>query len=568
MKRALLVLPALATLSFAQERADVIYYNGKVVTVSKANPAAQAVAIHGNRFLAVGTDKEVLKTAGPGTRKIDLRGRSVLPGMIENHVHPDSAALTEKERPVPVYRSIADIQAYIRQEAARLPADRTIFVPKVYPSRLKEQRYPTRYDIDAAAPGRAAMCDNGYAGVLDSVLLARAGITRDTAQPPNGKIIKDERGEPTGLILGAPQLLAPFRTGRSGAHADIVWAIQAMQKAYNSAGITSIFDRSQGPAGFRAYQELHDQHKLTIRANVTYYITAKGTPKEVGEEVRRIPFVTGWGDEWLRVGPLKTTVDGGILIGTAYLREPWGLNTAVYGYRDPDFRGVLAVEKDNLFEMVKVGNELGWQLTAHTTGGGAMDLLLDAYEAADRIKPIRGRRFNLMHANFPNEECIRRAKRLGVVFDCQIAWQYCDGDTLQEVFGPERIKQLLPFRSLLDAGLVVVGGSDHMIKFDPRQATNPYHPFFAMWMMVTRKTIGGHVINPEQRVTREEALRMYTIDGAYNSFEEHVKGSIEPGKLADMVVIAKDLLTCPEDEIKDIDPLLTMVDGKVVYGGI
>ncbi len=568
MKALFGILVCFASACLAQSHADVIYYNGKVVTVSKDNTVAQAVAIRGNRFLAVGSDSEVMKTAGPATRKIDLHGRSVLPGMIESHMHPVMAALSEKDGPVPALRSIADVQAYIRSQAAKLPADQLIFVPKVYPSRLQEHRYPTRYDIDAAAPGRAAMCDNGYASVLNSTLLQQAGITRGTPQPADGKIIQDAQGEPTGLILGAPGLLAKFRSARVSTHADILWAIKAMQKAYNAAGITSIADRSQGPAGFRAYQELHDKGELTVRANVTYHISAKGTPKDVAEEIRRIPFVTGWGDDWLRVGPLKATVDGGILIGTAYMREPWGVNTQVYGYKDPDYRGVLSITKENLFEMVKVAGELGWQLTAHTTGGGALDLLLDAYEALDRVQPIAGRRFNLMHANLPNAESIRRAKRLGLVFDSQIAWQYLDGDTLVDVFGPERIKQLLPFRSIIDAGVTVVGGSDHMIKFDSREALNPYHPFFGMWMAITRKTVGGRVVNPEQSVTREEALRMWTINGAYNGFEEKQKGSIEPGKLADLVVIAQDYFTCPVDEIRKIEAVMTMVDGKVVYGGL
>jgi hypothetical protein len=313
---------------------------------------------------------------------------------------------------------------------------------------------------------------------------------------------------------------------------------------------------------------VHGKGEMTVRTNVTYYIGARGTPKDVAAEIRGIPFVTGWGDDWLRVGPIKTTVDGGILIGTAYMREPWGMNTMIYGYADADYRGILAVKKENLFEMARVANELGWQMTAHATGGGAIDLLLDAYEEADKVKPIRGRRFNLMHSNFPNARAIERAKKLGVVFDSQIAWYHCDADALKDVFGPERMAQFLPFRSLLDAGLVVVGGSDHMIRFDSRDAINPYHPFFAMWMAVTRKTAVGAVYNPEQRVTREEALKMWTINGAYNSFEENIKGSIQPGKLADMIVVTKDYLTCPEDEIKDIEALMTMVDGKVVYGGL
>ncbi len=545
--------------------ADTIYRNGKIITLSTAQPAAEAVAIRGNRFLLVGADADVLKARGPATKVIDLKGRTVVPGLIESHGHPVGAALAEQDGPIPTIHSIADIQAYVRQQAKSIPADRIIFVPKVYPSRLKEQRYPTRYELDEAAPGRASMCDNGYASVLNSVLLKQAGIDKSTVQPSNGKIIKDETGEPTGIVLGAPNLMGKFRQSRTRSHADLVWAIRTMQKAYNSVGITSAFDRLQGPEGFRAYQDVHRSGGLTVRTNVTYYITASGTPTEVEAEIRRIPFVTGWGDEWLRVGPLKTTVDGGILIGTAYLREPYGPNTKMYGYVDPDYRGVLATSKENLFAMARVANDLGWQMTAHATGGGSLDLLLSAYEAASSIKSIQGRRFNVMHANFPNKQAIDRAKRLGVVFDSQIAWHHADGDSMQKVFGPERMKDFLPLRTLLDNGLKVAGGSDHMIRFDPRESINPYHPFYGMWMAITRKTVTGAVLNPEQRITRGEALRMWTLDGAYNGFEETIKGSIEPGKLADMVVIDKDFLQCPVDEIRDIEAMLTVVDGKVVY---
>lgn len=545
--------------------ADTIYYNGKIITMWNAHPTVEAVAIRGNHFLAAGSNQDVLRTAGNATKKIDLHGKAVVPGIIESHTHPIAAAMSERDSPVPTIHSIEDIQAYIRSEAAKLPKGRIIFVPKIYASRLKERRYPTRYELDSAAPDRPAMCDNGYASVLNSYLLKQVGITKDTPQPKNGKIIKDKNGEPTGAILGAPDLLSHVRSNRPTTHEDMLWAIKSMQKAYNRVGITSTCDRLQRPEGFRAYQEVRAAGEMTVRTNVTYYITASGTPEDVEAEIRNIPFVTGWGDDWLKVGPLKTTVDGGILIGTAYLREPYGEHTQIYGYSDPEYRGVLAVKKENLFAMARVADELGWQMTAHATGGGALDVLLDAYEAADRIKPIRGRRWNLMHANFPNAAAIARAKRLGAIFDSQIAWLHCDGDALKDVFGPERMSYFLPFRSLIDAGLVVLGGSDHMIRFDPREAINPYQPFYSMWMAITRKTVSGAVLNPEQRITREEALRMWTINGAYNTFEEKRKGSIEPGKLADMVVISKDYLDCPVDEIKNIEAVETIVDGRTVY---
>jgi predicted amidohydrolase YtcJ len=547
------------------EGADTIYYNGKIVTMWEALPLAEAVAIRGNRFLAAGSNAEVMKTADPRTKKIDLGGRTVLPGLIDSHTHPISAALSEHDEQIPTFNSIADIQTYIRQRAARLPKDQIIFVPKVFAPRLKEHRYPTRYELDAAAADRPVIVDNGYAGVGNSFLLEKLKINRDTPQPANGKIIKDDKGEPTGLILGAPQLLREYRRNDVTTPEDLLQALKSMQQSYNRAGITSTIDRGQGAEGFRAYQELHRRGEMTVRSYVTYRISGQGTPQEARAEVERIPFITGWGDDWLRVGSLKIVMDGGILIGTAYLREPYGEHTDVYGYHDTDYRGVLAVPRENVFEIARAANELRWQMTAHVTGGGSLDVLLDAYEAADREHSIRERRFTVTHGNFPDAKAVARARKMGIVFDCQPAWHYMDGPVLKDVLGPERMAHFLPLRSLFDAGVIVAGGSDHMIRFDPRTATNPYHPFLGMWMAITRQTVDGTVINPEQRITRIEALRMWTLNSAYLSFEEKSKGSIEPGKLADLIVITKDFLSCPVDEIKNIETLLTVVDGKVVY---
>jgi predicted amidohydrolase YtcJ len=294
-------------------------------------------------------------------------------------------------------------------------------------------------------------------------------------------------------------------------------------------------------------------------------ISGQGSPEQVRQDIERIPFVTGMGDEWFRVGPIKVIADGGILIGTAYLREPYGEHTAIYGYHDADYRGVLSVPRENLIEMARVANRLGWQMTAHTTGGGATDALLDAYEAANRDRPIADRRFTVTHGNFPNPQAIERAKRLGVAFDSQPAWLHLDGPAIKDVFGPARMKDFLPLRSLFDAGVIVAGGSDHMIRFDSRTAINPYNPFFGMWMAITRRLADGTVLGTDQTITREQALRMWTLNGAWMTFEEKLKGSIEPGKLADMVVISKDFLGCPVDDIKDIDALLTIVGGQIVY---
>jgi len=563
---ALLVLPAAGALG--QEPADAVYYNGRIITVWEARPVVQAVAIRGNRFLRVGSNQEVLKLAGPSTRKVDLRGRCVVPGLIESHVHPVGAALSERDGPVPVMHSIAEVQEYMRKEAARLPADKLVFVPKVYATRLKERRYPTRQELDAAVPRHPAVADNGYAAVLNSVALARAGVTRSTPEPDNGKIIRDPSGEPTGLILGARQLIGRIFQDRTFSHQDELWALRTIQKHYNSAGITSIVDRGQAASGVRLYQELQKLGELTVRATITYRIGSQGTPAEIRRRILEIPFVTGFGDDRVRIGAIKVILDGGILIGTAFLRAPYGTGTEIYGYKDPDYRGVFGMSMESLIEMARTANELGWQMTAHTAGGGAIDRLLDAYEEADKVKPIRERRFTVTHGNFPDARAIQRARKMGVIYDMQPAWHHFDGPAIAPAFGPDRMRNFIPLRSLIDAGVTVVGGSDHMIRMDPRLSLNAYHPFFGMWMAVTRKTAAGTVLNPEQRITREEALRLWTINGAYGTFEEKKKGSIEPGKLADFAVIDRDYLTCPEDEIKDIEVLMTMVDGKIVYGAL
>jgi len=559
MKKALFLLPMLLLSQ------DTVYYNGKVATLASPS-TVQAFLVRDGRFLKTGSSEALLKEAGPTARRIDLKGRTVVPGLNDSHTHPIGAALAELDGEVPVMKSIPDVQAYVKKLAQSQPQGRLIFVPKVYSTRMRERRYPDRYELDAVSGDREAMADNGYASVLNSKLLIRLGITRKTPQPANGKIIKDEKGEPTGLILGAQQLLGSLRADRAFSHEERVRALKTMQAAYNKAGITSTSDRGQRADGFRVYQDLHRRGELTVRSSVTYRIAASGKPADIVREMESIPFTTGFGDEWFRVGPIKTVVDGGILIGTAYLREPYGMNTHVYGYVDPDYRGVVNVPRENLITMARTANRLGWQMTSHTTGGGAIDLLLDAYEEVNKEQSIRDRRFLVTHGNFPNADAIARAQRLGVLFDVQPQWHHFDGPALGPVFGAERTKWWLPLRAMFDAGVLAAGGSDHMIKYDSRASINAYHPFYAMWMTITRKMADGAILGPEQRITREEALRMWTTHGAYLTFEEKQKGTIEAGKFADFAVLNQDFFTVPEDDIRSIEPVLTVVGGRVVHG--
>ncbi|MGH9469911.1 MAG: amidohydrolase [Terriglobia bacterium] len=549
----------------AVQAADAVYHNGRVVTMWSKRPLAEAFAVRGNCFLRVGSNEEVLGTARRNTKKINLDGCCVVPGLIDSHAHPIMAALAEQDGFGPVH-SIADIQQQIRQKAASAPAGRVICVPRVYATRLAEHRYPTRAELDTAGVDAPCMTDNGYAAVLSSALLARLGITRETPEPSNGKIIRDAAGDLAGLILGARHLVAPALNSAPHGFESAVEGLKKAQHCYNRAGLTSVIDRMAGAEEFRAYQALERRGELTVRSYLTWVVSLHGNPSGVRERIAAIPFTTGWGSDWVRVGSLKAFLDGGILIGTAYLREPYGENTGVYGYRDPQYRGILSVSPENLLEMARAANDLGWQMTAHATGGGAVDALLDAYEAADRDKSIQGRRFTISHANFPDVGAIERAKKLGVALDCQPAWHYFDAPVIEGVLGPERMQYFQPYRSLFDAGVVVAGGSDHMAGLDARAAINPFDPFFGMWMAATRQTVTGAVMEPGQRISREEALRMWTLNAAYLSFEENIKGSIEPGKLADFVITSKDYLSCPVEEIQQIKSVCTVVNGKVVYG--
>ncbi|UCF37422.1 MAG: amidohydrolase [Acidobacteriota bacterium] len=545
--------------------ADYIFTNGKIITVNDQLPVVEAVAIQGDRILAVGEVGQIEQFSGPQTRVIDLQGYAMVPGLIEGHTHPISAALAEKDGVIPSIHSFEDIRSHIANVASELPDEELIFVPKVYSTRLKEGRYPDRYELDEMSEGHPVMLDNGYACALNSKALELAEITRNTRDPENGKIIRDQKRTPVGLVLGARQLVSSLLKRRVFTEEDRLWALREMQKAYHKVGITGMVDGAQDAEGLRLYQKLRREGWLTVRTTVTVRVNSEAPIEDVKEEILSIGALSGFGDEMLRIGHLKFALDGGILIGTAYLREPYGENTEVYGFDDAEYRGVLRVSREKTIELVKFANRLGWRVTAHSTGGASTDVLLEAFEEADKEIPIRGRRFSVIHGNFPNPDALARAARLGVVLDMQPAWYSLDGPALSKVLGPERMKTFHPYKSAFDAGVVVAGGADHMIKFDPREAINPFHPFYGMWMVVSRETWDGQVFNPEERVTREQALRMWTINNAYNTFEEDIKGSIEPGKLADFAIISKDYLSCPEAEIKDIETLATIVGGKVMY---
>jgi hypothetical protein len=267
---------------------------------------------------------------------------------------------------------------------------------------------------------------------------------------------------------------------------------------------------------------------------------------------------------WLR--GVKIFLDGGMLTGSAYMREPWGVSE-IYSITDPQYRGLLYVEASKLYQMAKLALKNDLQFTAHSVGDGAILSLIDAYEriAKDDF-PVNDKRPCITHCNFMSAEAIERMSRLGIVADLQPAWLVLDGKTLLKQFGEERTKYFQPYRSLFDNRVVIGGGSDHMQKIGSLRSVNPYNPFLGMWATVVRMPRGmDKSFHPEQIISRYEAIRLYTINNAYLTFEEKEKGSIETGKLADFIIVDRDLLSCPAQDIADTQVLETYVGGKRVY---
>jgi predicted amidohydrolase YtcJ len=271
------------------------------------------------------------------------------------------------------------------------------------------------------------------------------------------------------------------------------------------------------------------------------------------------------GDDWLRIIGIKTFLDGGMLTGSAYMREPWGVSD-IYSIKDPNYRGVLFIPRERLVPMVRAAVESGLQFTAHSVGDGAVHALLDAYAEVDKERPVRKTRPCISHSNFMSREAVERAARLGVMMDIQPAWLYLDAHTLAKQFGYERLRYFQPLRSLFEAGAIAGGGSDHMQKIGSLRSVNFYNPFLGMATAVTRRArLYDRPLHPDESLSREQVIRFYTINNARVLGCDAKLGSLEPGKLADLVVLDTDLLACPEDKIASTQVLRTYVGGKLVH---
>jgi len=546
-----------------------VFHHGKIVTVDPQFHIVEALAIRDGHVLATGANADIMKLAGASTQQVDLNGRTVLPGLIDSHVHAPAAAMYEFDQTVPDMVSIDDVLAYFRARAEKSEAGTWITLSQVFITRLREQRYPTRLELDRAAPRNPVTFRTGPDASLNSLALSKSGIDAKF-HVPSGEPCRVERepsGQPTGILRKCGRFIRSGPEGREPTNADRLHRLRDLLADYNSVGFTSIVDANADQTGVDLYRTLLSQNALTTRTYIAYGVDAQAPLDKIDAAIREAaasPLHQHNDMLWLR--GIKVFLDGGMLTGSAYMRQPWGVSK-IYSIDDPQYRGVRFIEPEKLYQIAKLALANDLQFTAHSQGDAAVDAMVETYERINRDDfPVRDRRPSITHASFMSTEAIAKMKALGIVANMQPAWLYLDGATLQQHFGLERLAYFHPYKTLFEQGVTVGGGSDHMQKIGSLRSINPYNPFLAMWTTIARRPRGAEAaLHPEQNLTREQAIRFYTINNAFLTFEEPHKGSLEPGKLADFVILDRDILTCPVDEIKDINVEATYLGGNRVY---
>ena len=535
--------------------ADLALINGKVITVDEKFSIGEAVAVKNGRIQHVGTTEEVKALTGEKTQIVDLKGKTVMPGLNDSHIHVSgtgSALMMINCRTPPMY-SIEDMKKAVAEKVKDSKPGEWVLGRGWDQAKLAEHRNPSRYDLDEVSPDNPVVLTRtcGHLLVANSLALEIGGVSKDTPDPVGGKIVRDENGEPTGMLEEPTAMNLVRQHIPPDGIPQYMEQIKTAYQAYNKEGITSVIDAGTTEDQMVAYQLLREQGDVTVRTN--YMLRAIDGNEPIEKSVKRVeefPMITGFGDGLLRFQGLKILIDGGIGGRTALLREHYE--------GDPDDYGLLTVPVENLQKLVDAANMRGMLCGIHCAGGKAMDIVLEAYKNTNKIKPIKGRRFYLIHAYQPSDENFKDCREMEIAVASQPSFLYYLGDSYHENVGDERSKWLKPHRAWIDEGIMVASGTDSPV--------TPYYPFVSLWTSIARRTeLKNTQMGTEQKITREEAIKLYTINGAYLTFEEDIKGSLEPGKLADMIVIDRDILTCPEDDIKDTKVLTTYLGGKTVF---
>ena len=528
--------------------ADTIIVNAVVHTMDKSQPAAEAVAIYANRIVAAGSTKDIKKLAGPNTRTIDAKKRLLLPGFNDAHTHFMSGGFQLSSVDLRDANSPQEFAARIKAFAEKLPKGRWITGGDWDHERWSDAKLPTRDLIDSVTPDTPVFVSrlDGHMALANSLALRLAGVTGQTLDPPGGVIVRDKSGEPTGVLKDAAQSFV-WKVIPPARFEEKLAAARAASDYAAKLGVTSIQDVSAG-TDVSVYQALLDRGELKTRI----YAIA---PLPQWEHLARIGVRAHFGSEMLRVGGLKGFSDGSLGSTTALFYEP---------YRDdPSTSGIAGDEmypEGAMLNRVREADRAGLQIMIHAIGDRANDLILNMYEQVERENGKRDRRFRIEHAQHLRGQDIPRFARTHVIASMQPYHAIDDGRWAEKRIGKERAKTTYAFRSLLDAGATLAFGTDWTVA--------PLNPLLTIYAAVTRRTIDGKNSKgwvPEQKISVEETVRAYTAGSAYAEFQEHVKGTIAPGKLADLVLLSRDIFKIDPKEIENVKVVLTMVDGRVVY---
>lgn len=533
--------------------ADFILRNGRIRTVDGVGTVAEAVAIRDGRFLAVGDSASVERHAGPDTEILDLDGRTAIPGLIDSHIHQFFVGLNVPTVQILDARSVADVQRKIADRAATTAAgDWVVGSSGWHESLLAEGRLPTRWELDEAAPDNPVIIPRGgHVVTVNSKALERAGVTHDTPDPTGGVIVRDpDSGEATGVLLEAAAYFARRVAPPTPSEDDMADLLKAAMKELNSFGIVGVVDPVIDDISLAVYRRLRDNDEITVRTDLLYKATDKAHT-ERGIAV----MLAETSDDMLCFAGIKFMLDGGV--EGARLREPYRI---VPGEQPrADYHGLLMTPpggEDEFVEALVLVAEAGLQVQTHGVGDEAIDVIIRSYARADEAIAIRDLRWTLMHVFLPSDEAIETMAEIGVLATVQ-DHPVLLGHNQRRWWGDDRADKAIPIRRLIDAGLLVGGGTDGPVV--------PVDPFLSMWWMVTRDTLLGYVMGPDQAISAAEALELYTINNARIMGVADRRGSIEAGKLADLVILSQDIVEVEPDEIRNTRALLTMVGGKVVH---
>ena len=532
---------------------DLVLVGGRILTMDSRSSVAEALAVRDGKILAVGSDAAVRPIAGPQTRVIDLAGKTVVPGLIDTHAHFGAAGLSDYVVNLGPAKSVAGALELLKAFVARKKPGEWIITGGWHPpSQLAEKRYLTRQEIDSVAPNNPVYLRTvGHFAMANSLALQKAGIDKTSPNPSGGSFEKDASGELTGVLVETAiplveNLVPPFTEDEE------IRQYKIAEGVLNSYGITSVVEGATSARDTRTLQKIALSNAATLRVGLMYRPEPPAELSAWEAIMSGSGATSGFGDDWLKFGGIKIFYDGGMTLRTAMMRD-------VYPDSHDNYRGIAQQTPERLKQLVSIANKSNWRVGVHVVGDLGVDQVLDAFEAADKEKSIRDRRFILIHASLIRPEQMDRARALGVRVDFQNVFMWDKAATVERFLGKATADRALPTKTLIDRmGLDNLGaGTDFPV--------NPINPFLNIYIMVTRKDPNGNVYGASEAISREQALRLYTSAASRYMFDEGRKGTLEAGKLADLAVLSADIMSIPDDQIRDIKADMTMVGGKVVF---